>query len=338
MDPLSSVVSLLRPRNYLSAGFEAGGDWAVHFPAQPNGIKTGAIAAGNCWLMVEGESHPHHLFAGDCFLLPRGRAFRLANDLGTAPVNADQVFKALPDSGITVLNAPTDFSIISNRFVLTQDYATLLERLLPAVVIVRAAQNHGTLSEDIRQMLVELRNRLPGTDLIIEHLAQKMLVQTLRAFLLQGASETGWLFALADRQISTALNQMHDHPARRWTVEELATICGMSRSGFAARFKTLVGVAPLSYLTHWRMTLAGDRLRRTTDPISTIALAVGYESEAAFSTAFKKTMGYAPRDYAKRAATLAASEGGTEAAAPGATSAFAAHSENGLLPGPRCRD
>lgn len=298
MDPLSAVLTLLKPRNYLSAGFEAAGDWSIQFPDHRNGIKTGAVATGQGWLVVEGEAAPVLLFAGDCFLLPRGCAFRLASDLTLQPMEAGQVFEGLPTGAVACLNGGGEFSMVSNRFGLTGDYAGFLQRLLPPVVLVRAAADHGMLQMSIRQMLAELQDRRPGADLIVDHLAQMMLVQALRLYLTHGAGGAGWLFALADKQISPALNAVHAEPGQRWTVESLATLCGMSRSSFAARFRVLVGAAPMDYLTRWRMAVAGDRLRATDEPISLIAHSLGYESEAAFSTAFKRVMGSAPRHYA----------------------------------------
>jgi AraC-like DNA-binding protein len=108
---------------------------------------------------------------------------------------------------------------------------------------------------------------------------------------------TGWLFALADKKIGAAINAMHNNPAHRWTLQTLAQSAGMSRSIFALKFKEKVGTSPLEYLTRWRMLLAGDRLVNSNDSISAIALSLGYESESAFSTAFKRMMGCSPRQY-----------------------------------------
>src|SRR6202044_3411074 len=109
----------------------------------------------------------------------------------------------------------------------------------------------------------------------------------------------GWLFALADKQMSAAINSMHEDPAYRWTLQELAERSGMSRSTFALKFRQTVGESPTEYLTRWRMLLAGDKLANSTDPISVIALSLGYESESAFSTAFKRVMGCSPRQYSR---------------------------------------
>jgi AraC-like DNA-binding protein len=100
---------------------------------------------------------------------------------------------------------------------------------------------------------------------------------------------------------------MHDDPAHRWTLHALAKRAGMSRSSFALKFKQTVGASPMEYLTRWRMLLAGDRLTNSGDPISVIALSLGYESESAFSTAFKRVMGCSPRQYSRGRSLVSAS-------------------------------
>jgi AraC-like DNA-binding protein len=127
-----------------------------------------------------------------------------------------------------------------------------------------------------------------------------MLVQALRVYLTEGSSGgVGWLFALADRQLGSAITAMHADPAYRWTLQELAERVSMSRSAFALKFKETVGTSPMEYLTRWRMLLAGDRLTNSRDSISAIALSLGYESESSFSTAFKRVMGCSPRQYGR---------------------------------------
>jgi AraC-like DNA-binding protein len=149
-------------------------------------------------------------------------------------------------------------------------------------------------------MRQELREPQPGSVLILQHLAQMMLVQALRAHLADGSDGgVGWLFALADKQIGAAITAMHRDPAQRWTLQQLAERVGMSRSAFAAKFKATVGSSPMEYLTRWRMLLAGDRLANSSDPISVISPSLGYESESAFSTAFKRVMGCSPRRYSR---------------------------------------
>lgn len=301
MDPLSDILSLLKPRNLLSAGFAAGGDWAVQFPDQQDNIKTGAIVRGRCLLWVEGEAGPLPLEPGDCFLLPSGRPFRMASGPEVAPLPAQDVFAAVHRGGVTQVGMGDDFFCVSSRFALEGRHAGLLLSLLPPLVHLRDAGDRSGLRWAMERMMLELREDRPGAFLVLRHLAHMMLVQALRLHLdnLRGG-EVGWLFALSDRQLGAAIAAIHADPAHPWTLPALARHVGMSRSSFALRFKEMVGTAPMEYVTRWRMLLAGDRLLSGRESVSAIALSVGYQSESAFSTAFKRVLGCPPRDYARR--------------------------------------
>ena len=298
MDPLSDVLSLLKPRSYMSGGFDVGGDLSLQF-ARHEGIKCYAVVSGECWLAVEGVAEGVRLKAGDCFLLPHGRPFRLASDLSLAPVDARTFLSAVrKNGGIVTINGGGDCFIAGGHFVLSGDHAGILLGMLPPIVHLRQESDKAALRWSLERMRQELRERQPGGFLIAEHLAHLMLVQALRLHLSEGPrGGVGWLFALADRQMAAAISAMHADPAHRWTLQALAAAAGMSRSTFALKFKKTVGVSPLDYLTRWRMLLAGDRLANSSDPVSVIARSLGYESESAFSTAFKRVMGCSPRQY-----------------------------------------
>ncbi|QEH39047.1 Regulatory protein SoxS [Aquisphaera giovannonii] len=307
MDPLSGVLSLLKPRNTMCAGFDVGGDWSIRFP-EHEGIKCYAIASGRCWLAVEGVAEALHLRAGDSFLLPLGRPFRLASDLALPPVDFRSVYEKPASGGISVWNGGGDVSGVGGYFELEENHAGILLGMLPPIVHIREEADRRALRWSMERMMAELREPQPGGFLVLQHLAHMMLVQALRAHLAGGpGGGVGWLFALADRQIGPAIDAMHGEPARPWTLQELADRAGMSRSGFAARFKEAVGATPIDYLTRWRMLLAGDRLRSSGEPVSAIARSLGYESESAFSTAFKRVMGRSPRQYSRGRDPVAAS-------------------------------
>jgi AraC-like DNA-binding protein len=300
MDPLSDVLSLLKPRNYMSAGFDARGDWSIHFPDQQESIKCGAVVTGECWLSVEGVPDAVRLKTGDCFLLPSGRPFRLASGMNVTPVNAAAIFANARGGGIVTHNGGGDFFLVSSRFALTGSHAGILLEMLPPIVHIRKASEQAALRWSVERMMQELREPQAGGFLVIQHLAHMILVQALRLHLSEGlGGGVGWLFALADKQMSAALNAMHADPAQRWTLQELAERAGMSRSTFALKFKEMVGTPAMDYLTRWRMLLAGDRLTNSSDSISIIALSLGYDSESAFSTAFKRVMGCSPRQYGR---------------------------------------
>jgi AraC-like DNA-binding protein len=170
--------------------------------------------------------------------------------------------------------------------------------MLPPIVHIRKESDKAALRWSMERMMQELREPQPGSFLVAQQLAYTMLVQALRLHLAEGLrGGVGWLFALADRQMSAAINAMHADPAHPWTLQEMAERAGMSRSTFALKFKETVGTSPMEYLTRWRMLVAGDKLTNSSDPISVIARSLGYESESAFSTAFKRVMDCSPRQY-----------------------------------------
>ena len=299
MDPLSDVLSLLKPRSYSSGGFDAGGKWSIQFPRHA-GIKCYAVVSGKCWLSVAGVPDAVRLKAGDCFLLPSGQPFRLASDMRLMPVDAAAVYSTARHGGIATCNGGGDFFLVGGHFAFEREHRGVLLGVLPPIVHIRKESDRAALRWCLERMMQELRERQPGGFLVIQHLAHMMLVQALRLHLAAGLrGGVGWLFALADKQMGAAIKAIHDDPAHRWTLEELAQRACMSRSTFALRFKETVGTSPMEYLTRWRMLLAGDRLVSGSDSISVLALSLGYESESAFSTAFKRVMGCSPRQYSR---------------------------------------
>jgi len=297
MDPLSDVLSLLKLRSYMSGGFDAGGEWSVQFP-QYASIRYYAVVSGQCWLSAEGVPDPVRLETGDCVLLPHGRPFRFASDLALTPVDFKTILATPLNGGIATWNGGGDFFGVGGYFTLAGDHAGILLGVLPPIVHIRRESDRAALRWCVERMMQELRDPQPGGVLVAQHLAQMMLVQALRVHLAEGLrGGVGWLFALADKQMSAAIHSMHDDPAHPWTLQELAERVGMSRSTFALKFKATVGASPIEYLTRWRMLLAGDRLASSGDSIAVVARSLGYESESAFSTAFKRVMGCSPRQY-----------------------------------------
>jgi AraC-like DNA-binding protein len=179
-------------------------------------------------------------------------------------------------------------------------------RSLPPIVHIRKESDKAAIRWSLERMKEELRDPQPGGSLIAQQLAYMMLVQALRLHLADEArGRVGWLFALADKQMSAAITCMHDDPGRPWTLQKLAERVGMSRSIFALRFNATVGATPMEYLTRWRMLLAGDRLKNSDDSISAITSSLGYKSESAFGKAFRRVMGCSPKQYSRRGSSVA---------------------------------
>ncbi len=299
MDPLSDVLSLLKPRSYRSGGWDMGGAWSVKFGAH-DGIKCYALVSGQCWLVVEGVAEPVRVVAGDCFILPRGWPFRLTNDLGMTPVDFLASVGGPMNGSVATVQGGGDCFGVGGHFAFDGAHASILLGVLPPIVHIRRESDKATMRWSLERMMEELREPRPGGFLVAQQLAQMMLVQALRLHLAEGLrGGVGWLFALADGQMRAAMTAMHEDPAHGWTLQELAECAGMSRSTFALKFKETVGSSPMEYLTRWRMLLAGEKLTGSSDPVSVVARSLGYESESAFSTAFKRVMGCSPRRYGR---------------------------------------
>lgn len=300
MDPLSDVLALLKPQSYLTAGLNAGGDWAIRFENRPGTIKCYAVMSGTCWLSVDGVNEGVRLTEGDCFMLPGGRSFTMASDTRVPAVPAQDVLTLAPLGGVIVHNGGGDVMLAGARFELDRRKAEALLGALPPVVHLRADEDQATLRWSIQRMMAEMNDGQPGAALAAHHLAHLMLLQVLRLHLSQQEGEqSGWFYALADPNLSRAIEAMHADPAHRWTLNELALRAGLSRSTLAQRFRERVGETPIAYLTRWRMMLAAERLPGGRECLATIARAVGYESEHAFNTAFSRVMGCSPRRYVR---------------------------------------
>ena len=293
------MLALLRPRGHISGGFELGGR-SASFPAHA-GMKSYAVTSGECWLVVDGVPEPVYLTAGACFLLPHGRAFCISTDLALAPIDAQQLREAHARGEHELRAGTQSCFVVATYFVFDDAQAGMLLGVLPPIVLLEKEADKAAMRWSLERMAKELSEPQPGGSLVTQHLAHMILIQALRLHLQEGTrGGVGWLFALADPQMRAAISAMHDEPARRWSLQELAARAGMSRSTFAVRFKETVGTSPVEYLTRWRMLVAGDRLTMSSDPISVIAPQLGYESESAFSTAFKRVMGCSPREYGQR--------------------------------------
>lgn len=314
MDPLSEVIRLSRPRSITVGATDVGGELAIRFPAHA-GAFLYSVASGECWLQVDGDPEPALLGPGDCVVLPTGRPFLLASDLALAPTDAAAVFAGRPNGSIAAYNGGGRCMMFAAHFEFEAGYSRFLFGVLDAVVRIQDGAAKTTLRTSIEQMIAELQLGQPGCEVVVDHLAHIALIRILRFHLAEVAlARPGWLYALADPQMSAAIAAMHDAPSRRWTVASLASLVALSRTTFATRFKATVGTPPMDYLTQLRMLIAARRLAEPGTRVSVVAQELGYESESAFSTAFKRATGLPPR----RHATSARGDGGAGMAYIGA--------------------
>jgi hypothetical protein len=249
MDPLSDVLSLLTPRNYVTGGVTAGEPWSLRFEPHA-GLKCYSVVRGECWLSMGGEEDPIRMQAGNCVLLPHGRSFVIGSDLTIPSRDAWEFLSSVHRyNGVIAASPGDDFFLLGSYFALQGDGRFLLD-VLPLIVKVENEMHPESMRWAVERLQREMRDPQPGGTLVAQQIACTILVEALRLHLKDKAQRgQGWLPALADKRMRAALSSMHQEPAHAWTVQELAHTVGMSRTAFAQTFKRIVGTSPMEYLT-----------------------------------------------------------------------------------------
>ncbi len=272
--------------------------WGVRF-AQSRLAGCHVVLQGNCWLLSD-HGEPLPLGVGDVLFTPHGDDYALVDQPGSPLVD----FKPRPTDA-----APLDEMRIDGAGVVTELLCAYYmfdparpHRLvadLPSIIHLPARTGqHPSLRSAVELLGNELLDPRPGTEAALPALIDMLLLYVLRAWLAeQPGDAAGWATAMRDAAIATALRQMHRGPEKPWTVEDLASVAGLSRAAFAKRFTTVVGQPPLAYLTWWRMTTAARLLRESDASLRTVAARCGYGSEYAFAKAFKRAYDVAPGQY-----------------------------------------
>ncbi len=315
MDALSDVLRAVRLTGAIFFDVHASEPWVAETPAGPSIVRKvfpdaehlipyHVLTQGTCWGSVEGEP-PVHLAAGDVIVFPHGDAHTMASAPGLRGTPNHALYRRPSDGQLPFSVSMGDTQLNPSHIVcgyLGCD-ATPFNPLLAALprVIHISDRTGGAIDAFVQFAIAETKERRPGGEVVLGHLSELMFVDVVRRYLeTLPADRTGWLAALREPFVGQALTALHRSPARAWTLESLAHEVGLSRSALAERFTQFVGQPPIQYLASWRMQLAANQLLAGTDSIATIAERVGYESEAAFSRAFKKTVGMPPSEWRKR--------------------------------------
>jgi AraC-like DNA-binding protein len=278
-------------------------------PGAQHAIEYHVVARGSCWISLVGdpEFEPVRLEEGDIAVIPHGDPHVVSSAPGMrAEPNLDvhrrpQDANALPFSLRTGGDGPSDTHVICGFFSCdARPFNPLLDSLPRFIRFGRDASqpSHSLLDQFIRFATAEMNNKQAGSQSVLNRLSELLFVEVIRLHMNQLANNnTGWLAGLRDPLVGRALTLLHARPAHAWTLEELASQAGASRSALADRFAHLVGCPAIQYLTQWRMQLAAKRLADRSVKVAVVAYEVGYESEAAFSRAFKKFVGQSPSQW-----------------------------------------
>ena len=318
MDPITDIFRTMHVTAFGLHRLEATAPWGLKQATQaeetirPSGKSAppkdlahfAMVSRGNCWLSVEGISEPIPLTGGDCFLLAKGTSIVLRDSPRSRPRLTFQQIGAKAIGNVAHCGgggAPT--TIVCGSLSFDDASVKPIAQLLPSFILMKADEARTlALHNTVRALASEMAEQAPGSGVVATRLAEVLVIQVLRAHIasqVEGRNK-GWLRAIFDPHIGTALSAVHGNVSTHWTVESLATAAGMSRSAFAARFKELLGQTPLEYVTEWRMQKAMHLLEKRDEKLIGVARSVGYESDAAFSKAFKRIVGASPGEYLKR--------------------------------------
>lgn len=318
MDALSETLRVVRLVGaiFINARFTA--PWCYQSPRADTAaplLEPGAervvifhlITEGECYVEL-GNAPPVRLIAGDAVVFPQGDAHRMSSQPGHAPaadVRLDKLLLRRPHELAYGGGGPTT-RLMCGYLACDARLARMLLAGLPPLVRVNVrGSNAGIwLEASVRYALAEARSPRPGGAGVLAKLAEVLFIEVLRLYMNeQREGRTGWLAGVGDPLVGAALNALHKSPAQAWTLDELARTAATSRSVLAERFQHLVGSSPMQYLTQWRMLLASNLLCRSNAPLARIAEEVGYQTDTAFSRAFRREFGAPPAAWRRSQST-----------------------------------
>ncbi len=312
MDVLADVLAVLdvQASLYFRATFSA--PFSVAVPADSRRIRFHLGCRGESWIgLPSGDSAVYG--PGDLILVPHGSAHVLADGPKTPALPLDDVLKQARSERVGCIaygGHGRSVELVCGHFGFNEEIVHPLVESLPPLIHIRARTQHDYTWLDVvlRQMEEESRAGLPGHQEALRRLSEILFIQVLRAFIEEGPESTRFLTALVDPQLRRALDAIHADPASDWTLERLAEVAGLSRTLFAERFRTKLGVTPMRYVSDWRLQKARALLGEPSLTVGEIARAVGYESEAAFNRAFSQHFNRTPGSVRKNGKVKVAQE------------------------------
>jgi AraC-like DNA-binding protein len=303
-DVLSDVFEQVDVQGMVTGGFAARGPWASGGDiSRP--LKLLALVAGSAHVRVDGPGGavgPVELSPGDVVLLNHQTRLEVRGGRGDGPSTELTPEASFDSMALAAADLATDDVLIGGYIQVSPAGLSLLRSALPGVVHVRATSPAASrLGDLVMRLFDEASSQRLGSAFAMRQNSQLLLLEVLRAHLEHTEQPVGWLRLLADEPLAPALRLMHQQPGQPWGLVELAAASGMSRTSFAERFRAVAGTPPLTYLSRWRMLLAQRALRDPDARVGAIAADLGYGSDSAFSTAFKREVGESPLQYRRRA-------------------------------------
>ncbi len=292
-DILSDILRLIRLKGCVYFVRDFWSPWAMQ-------MEGGAVAQfhvvlrGQC--VVESRGRKWVGAPGDVFLFPRGETHIIADEQYRTAVRGQDFMQSLAIDDPLFAEGEEQTQLICGHYEYRTNTGHPLIEELPAVIHIKSFESYSpeTINSVLPALIRELKNDRPGAAVVVEKLAEVLLVQVLRAHYEQGKRAEGFLAAMFDKRLTRALRMIHSNYREGLTLDDLAAAAGMSRSAFALQFKSTMGVAPIAYLANWRMCQANDILQLGDLTLSQVADRVGYQSDVSFSRAFKRQFGINP--------------------------------------------
>lgn len=301
MDVLSDILDTMRLRGTIYFATELTRPWGIRVPSHRRVARFHLVVRGVCTVWVTGREAPVSLDAGDIIVIPHGAEHVLACSTESPVVSLDDVVRASGYTGRGTLvyggqdaGAPTRMLCGHFEFDEGMDHP-FMAQLPSALVVPREPELHGSpIEEAFRFITREAQLERPGHEAVMRRLSEVLFFQAVRLWADRADAATGALAALRDPHIARALTAIHEDPAAPWTLDSLGRHAAMGRSAFAARFRDVVGVTPLRYVSMWRVQLAKRMLGDSRFTLERIAKEVGYESAASLSRVFRKVTASSP--------------------------------------------
>lgn len=312
MDLLSDILAHLRLKGTLYFRTSFTSPWGVQVPSFENVARFHFAHKGRCFVRIDGVEEAVFIEQGDLIIITRGAAHTLYCDPTTEDqaLRLDQVVEMSGYDGSGALvygeqGTNQETQLVCGHFSFDRNASHPLISALPSFIHIR---NYGEASGIWMENTLKVigleagRNKL-GSDLIALKMSEIIFAQALRTYLTSDGMTMSVLSGFADPNIARALQAIHADPDHGWSLEELSTLAGMSRTSFVTKFSSCLMMTPFEYLTHWRMQIARQQLEESDATIIKIAESVGYQSEAAFSRVFKKQFQTAPATYRRAVRT-----------------------------------
>jgi AraC-like DNA-binding protein len=303
MDPLSEVFGSVRVQDAIVRRVEATAPWGVRYAGDRGSrVRFGLVLRGAAFLKFKSQRRTIVLSPGDLgiFIL-NDEPFTLTDDPRSA-IREFRDVRTLEVEGVLHFGGGgPGTTLVSGSFGVSAFEAPLISTILPHFLHLRLEQNRNRAFQSVLDLLAAETAEPDVSPSCLTNLYELLFVYAIRAYASSSAAPPkGWLAAVSDKHLRKAIAAMHASFAENWSVESLAREAGMSRSAFAAKFKTVLGQTPFEYLTQWRMYKAGAMIRSNNESFSEVASAVGYGSESSFSRVFRREMGVAPREYRRK--------------------------------------